>query len=301
MSSAPPRLFDERSLRQLGRLRLISRRARAGQIKGERRSTKRGTSIEFADYRDYVPGDDLRQVDWNVYARTDRPYVKLHEEEEDLAVHILLDASRSMAWPDDPAAPGAKFDFACRLAGLLGHMALAAGDKLSVTALRADGLQTYGPARGVGRTLDVFGWLDALTAEGVTELDGMLRHYALSATRPGFALLIGDLFSPRGYRDGFTALLARGFELAVIHTLAPDEVDPPLAGDLRLIDVETQAPQDVTVDGGLRSVYARRLQDWQDEIARFCRSRDAHYLPARTDTDPEQLITQDMRRTGLVG
>src|SRR5512141_2210541 len=115
-SSSSAKLLDERILHKLGRLRLIARRVRAGQMKGERRSTKRGTSIEFADYRDYVPGDDLRRVDWNVYARTERPFVKLHEEEEDLAVHILLDTSASMNWPEDHA-PGHKLDYARRLAG----------------------------------------------------------------------------------------------------------------------------------------------------------------------------------------
>src|SRR5216684_6021632 len=90
------RLFDEKTLRKLERLELIARRVRAGVMKGERRSNKRGTSIEFADYRDYTRGDDLRRVDWNVYARLERPYIKLLEEEEDLAVHVLLDASRSM-------------------------------------------------------------------------------------------------------------------------------------------------------------------------------------------------------------
>src|SRR4026207_2477449 len=95
------RLFDEKTLRKLERLTLVARRARAGRMKGERRSTKRGTSIEFADYRNYARGDDLRRVDWNVFARLDRPFIKLLEEEEDLAVHVLLDASRSMDYGAD--------------------------------------------------------------------------------------------------------------------------------------------------------------------------------------------------------
>jgi uncharacterized protein (DUF58 family) len=302
MTDATPvtRFIDEGALRKLGRLRLIARHPRAGQMKGERRSTKRGTSIEFADYRDYRPGDDLRLVDWNVYARTDRPYVKLHEEEEDLAVHIVLDASASMQWPeDDPHAN--KFVFARRLAGLLGHLALGAGDRLTVTALRADGLRQFGPVRGPAQRLRLFNWLAALEPAGITDLNLALRHYAQSAGRPGLALVISDLFSPGGYRDGLTALRARGNELAVIHTLAPDELDPPIAGDLRLIDVETGTPQDVTLDAGLRDIYRRRVNEWQHEVAAFCRTRGAHYVGALTDAPPEETILRGMRRAGVVG
>lgn len=299
MDASPPTLLDETVLRKLGRLRLVSRRARAGQMKGERRSTRKGTSIEFADYRDYVPGDDLRRVDWNVYARTERPYVKLHEEEEDLAVHVLLDASRSMDWPA-PGEAGHKLDFARRLAGLLGYLALAAGDRLAVTALRSDGLRQYGPARGRAHVLPLFAWLAALDSGGVTDLNASLRYYALNAGRPGLAILISDMFSPSGYEDGFNALGARGYELAVAHTLAPDELDPPFAGDLRLIDAETQAPQDITLDPGVRGFYSRRLAAWREEIGAFCRAREAHYIAIATGDAPEEVILRDMRHVGLV-
>lgn len=299
MSASPPTLLDETVLRKLGRLRLVSRRARAGQMKGERRSTRKGTSIEFADYRDYVPGDDLRRVDWNVYARTERPYVKLHEEEEDLAVHILLDASRSMDWPVQGEA-GHKLDFARRLAGLLGYLALAAGDRLAVTALRSDGLRRYGPARGRAHILPLFAWLAALDTGGVTDLNASLSYYALNAGRPGLAILISDMFSPSGYEGGLNALGARGYELAVAHTLAPDELDPPFAGDLRLIDAETQTPQDITLTPSLRGLYARRLAAWQEEIGAFCRAREANYIAVVTEDAPEEVILREMRHVGLV-
>jgi uncharacterized protein (DUF58 family) len=299
MNEAAPTLLDESVLRKLGRLRLASRRARAGQMKGERRSTRKGTSIEFADYRDYVPGDDLRRVDWNVYARTDRPYVKLHEEEEDLAVHVLLDASRSMDWPA-PGEPGHKIDYARRLAGLLGHLALTAGDRLTVTALRSDGLRQYGPARGRAHVLPLFAWLAAQDAGGVTDLSASLRYYALNAARPGLAIVISDMFSPSGYQDGLNALGARGYEIAIVHTLAADELDPPFAGDLRLIDAETQTPQDVTLDPSLRSLYVRRLAAWQEEIGAFCRARELNYIGVVTGEPPEEVILRDMRHVGLV-
>ena len=138
-------IFDEQTLRKLDRLALVAAQVRAGQIKGERRSTKRGTSIEFADYRDYTRGDDLRRVDWNVYARLERPFIKLLEEEEDLAVHVLLDASRSMDYGTDTQH---KFHYAQRLAAALGHIALAAGDRLTLIVLQGEAPSAqFGPAR----------------------------------------------------------------------------------------------------------------------------------------------------------
>ena len=293
-----PSLFDEKTLRKLDRLALVASQVRAGQIKGERRSTKRGTSIEFADYRDYTRGDDLRRVDWNVYARLERPFIKLLEEEEDLAVHLLLDASRSM---DYGAEEQHKFRYARRLAAALGYVALAAGDRLTLTVLRGDVVAAqFGPARGRGHTLRLLQFLDGLPAEGMTALDAALRTYALGAKRPGLAFVISDLFSPAGYRDGLGQLQGRGYEVSVFHLLAPDEMDPPLAGDLRLIDAETGDPQDVTLDGGLRDLYRKRVAAWRDEIEHYCLKRRVNYIPVTTDLAWDELVLYHLRRRGLI-
>src|SRR5436190_14266675 len=149
------RLFDEKTLRKLDRLTLVASRVRAGVMKGERRSTKRGTSIEFADYRNYTRGDDLRRVDWNIFARLERPFIKLLEEEEDLAVHLVLDASDSMNWPRNGLNPDQnKLRFAQRIVAALGHMALGSGDQLTVSVFGAPS-QMWGPSRGRGQTLSL--------------------------------------------------------------------------------------------------------------------------------------------------
>jgi uncharacterized protein (DUF58 family) len=173
-------IFDEKTLRKLDRLALAASQVRAGQIKGERRSLKRGTSIEFADYRDYTRGDDLRRVDWNVFARLERPYIKLLEEEEDLAVHVLLDASRSMdygAAGDKEGESKNKFRYAQRLAAALGYVALAAGDRLTLAALSGEGLVAQiGPARGRGHTMRLLKFLQDQPPAGSTNLDAALRR-----------------------------------------------------------------------------------------------------------------------------
>ncbi len=293
-------LFDEKTLRKLDRLALAATRVRAGQVKGERRSTKHGTSVEFADYRNYARGDDLRRVDWNVYARLERPFVKLLEEEEDLAVHLLVDASKSMEWGEGTFN---KLDYALILTAALGYIALAAGDRLTVTMLRDAKTTTparFGPARGRGHIMRLLQYLDEQDGQGQTDLDKQLRDYALAGGRPGLAFVITDMFSPSGYQAGVSALQGRGYEVSLLHVLAPDELDPPLAGDLRLIDVESGQGQDVTLDSGLRALYLRRVAAWRDEIEAFCLRRDVHYVPVETSTAWDRLVLFNMRRQGLI-
>ncbi len=290
-------LLDDTFLRKLSNLKMVTRRVRTGQVAGERRSTRRGTSVEFADYRDYTHGDDLRRVDWNIYARLERPYVRLFEEEEDLAVYILLDGSGSMDWG---AGEGNKWLCARQLAAALGYITLAGGDHLAVAAIRYPQPVFFGPVRGQGNVLRLFEWLETLKAEGTTDLNAALRACALSGRRAGLAILISDMFSPTGFTDGLTALAASGHEIAIIHVLASDEIDPPLGGDLRLLDVEGGAPQEVTVDAGVLALYRRRLAAWQEEIRALCRARDARYLPVATEVPLERIVLYEMRRTGLV-
>ena len=291
-------LFDESTLRKLNQLTLVASRIRAGGIQGDRRSTKRGSSVEFADYRNYTPGDDLRRLDWNIYARLDRPFIKLFEEEEDLSVTILLDGSRSMAWGEGGLH---KFDYARRLAAGLGSVALAAGDQLSIVLLQ-DGRvgAEYGPARGQAALPRLFGFVDGLQAGGKTDLNASMRQVALKPRRPGLVIVISDLLSAEGYDEGLRQLLGRGNEAALIHVLAPDELDPPLTGDLQLVDVETGQEQDVSLGGGLRSLYRERAQAWVHSIQVDCRKRGIRYLELTTSQPWDQALLLDMRRAGVV-
>jgi len=313
-------LFDQSTLRQLDRLMLIASRAHPGLMKGERRSTRRGTSIEFADYREYTPGDDLRRIDWNVYARLDRPFIKVLEEEEDLAVHILIDSSASMDWPRpstndiaDKNIADHKLTCASRIAAGLGYMTLGSGDWLTVTTLtgsvtnqpsdQAADLQRntqWGAHRGRQWTLDLLRYLNQVSASGWLDLNEAIIGYAMRAKRVGLLILISDLLSPSGYETGLNALVGRGYEVAILHTLAPDELDPPLAGDLRLIDIETGQVQEVTIDAALRDRYLHRLDTWQMEIKQFCSHRGIHYVQVNTTQSWITPILNDLRRAGVV-
>jgi uncharacterized protein (DUF58 family) len=291
-------IFDESTLRKLNHLTLAAALVRAGVMKGERRSTRRGSSIEFADYRDYTPGDDLRRLDWNIFARLDRPYTKLLEEEEDLEVHLLMDASQSMDWGD---GEGHKFRYAARLAGALGAIALNAGDRLTTLALHSGRPPAqFGPSRGQQALLRYLTFLEGLAPAGQTDLNASLRAYAFGARRPGLAVLISDLLAPGGCEAGLAQLQNRGDEVVVIHLLSPDEVDPPLAGDLRLVDVETGQGQEVSLDGGLRDLYRKRLGQWQEGLRAFCRKRSIRYLPFITSLPWEKAVLFEMRKTAFV-
>jgi uncharacterized protein (DUF58 family) len=293
------KIFDEATLRKLEQLTLTADRVRVGVMKGERRSRKRGTSIEFADYRNYTHGDDLRRLDWNVFARLERPFIKLLEEEEDLAVHLLVDSSLSMNWPDEEAELN-KMNYALRLAGALAHIGLAAGDQVTVTLLSSSGDQRWGPYRGRHNTLRLLQFLETGRAAGITNLNLALRNYALHSRRPGLLFVLSDLFSPAGYREGLNALQSRGYEVGLLHLLSPDETDPPVGGDVKLVDVETGADAEITLDVSTLHLYRERFQEWQSEIAAYCQGRGVHYIPLTTDYPWERLVMQTLRVKGLV-
>jgi uncharacterized protein (DUF58 family) len=295
-------LFDPGTLRKLEQLSIVASQVRAGAIKGERRSNRRGTSIEFADYRDYVKGDDLRRVDWNIYARFDRPFIKLLEEEEDLATHFILDASASMFWPseNDATFSHIKLVWALRVLAGLAYISLVSGDHVSITALRGDADMIWGPHRGRAYLLPLLKDLEKIESFGQVDFNQKLRTYALRARRPGVCVVLSDMMNESGFRDGLSALQGRGFEITLIHLLSPDEVNPRLDGDLRLIDVETGLPQEVTVDQEMMDVYQGRLLAWREEIGEFCLKRGIHYVTVETSSPWEELILSQLRRLGVL-
>lgn len=292
-------LFDESTLRKLNQLTLVASRLRSGAIKGERRSSKRGSSVEFADYRDYTPGDDLRRLDWNIYARLERPFIKLLEEEEDLAVHILLDGSKSMDWPTEADSALHKFRYVQRIAAGLGAVALAAGDSLSIGFLQNGRVAAeFGPARGQAALPRLFRFLEDLEPGGETNLDSALKAYFIPPRRAGLLILISDLFDDA--QDTILRHLRQPHEAALLHVLSPDELDPPLTGDLQLVDVETGSSQEVSLDGGLRSLYRQRAAAWIQSIQSDCRKQGARYLNIVTDRPWEQVILLELRKVGVV-
>jgi uncharacterized protein (DUF58 family) len=310
-------LFDAAFLRKLERLSIVSHKLRAGRMKGERRSTRRGNSVEFADYRNYTPGDDLRRVDWNAYARLERLFIKLFMEEEDITVHVLLDASKSMDWGDTrpvfglgagaAAASAASADqnkliYAKRTAAALGYIGLAGFDRLTVAAFQRGAISRFAPVRGRGHAVSLLRFIAGVQGGGETDLDASLRAYAAHARFPGVCFILSDFFTAQGGTEGLTALQAAGHEIHVLHILAPAEVRPELAllGDLRLRDSETGQTQEVSIDSGLLDLYADKFAEWQGALAGFCRRRGINYLQVTTDQPFDELVLHYLRRRGVL-
>ena len=287
-------LLEPEFLRKLEQLSLMSKKVFAGQLKGERRSTRRGTSVEFADYRNYTLGDDLRYIDWNTYARLEKLFLKLFVEEEDLHVYLLLDGSQSMAYGEP-----SKFDYARRVAASLGYIGLTNFDRIGATVF-ADKMRDYlAPVRGRAQVFPFFQFLETARVGGQTSLAGSLKEYALRTRRPGIAILISDFFDPE-WETGLKALLHRRFQVACIHTLDRSEVRPDMLGDLKLVDCETGEEREITVSAGLLKEYQKAVDQFCGGIQETCRRYGCDYFQAITDVPFEDLILKWLRTSGLV-
>jgi uncharacterized protein (DUF58 family) len=282
--------FPPEFLAQLERLSLLSRRAFRGSIKGERRSPRRGHSVEFADYRAYGHGDDLRYVDWNIYGRLERLHVKLFVDEEDLCLHLLVDGSASMQF-----GMPSKLEYAVRTAAALGFVGLVNHERVGVGILRQRASEGWPPARGRNQIVPMLDFLAGVDPVGPTRLNEALSDYAARTREPGLAVLLSDLLDPAGFETGARALLERRFDVHIIHLLDPREMNPDLAGDLRLEDVETGEIRDITVDAETVRGYRERLSQFLQRVESFCRTHEIGYHRVVTDTPVEEFVVAQLR------
>ncbi len=290
------RLLDADFLKRLEQLTLVSRRIFRGRLKGERRSARRGFSSEFADYRNYVEGDDLRFIDWNIYGRLDRLFLKLFLEEEDLHVHVLVDVSRSM----DFGAPG-KLGYARQVAAAVAYVALCNLDRVQVHAFGESLARSSGALRGQRSARRLFEFLESLAPAGRTSLAAACR--ALVQTRSfgrGVAVVISDFLDPDGYEEGLRLLIGHKLDVHAVQLLAPEELDPPLVGDLRLVDAEDGSVQEITVSQPLLAQYRATVEAFREGLREFCVRRGAGYAFGSTATPFDQLVLTYLRESGLL-
>jgi uncharacterized protein (DUF58 family) len=304
-------LFDTGFLRKLEQLHLLSRKIFKGRLKGERRSKKRGQSVEFADYRNYVIGDDLRYLDWNLFGRLERLFLKMYEEEEELSVTIFLDTSESMGFGNP-----AKIEYAKRIAAALGYIALCSFDTVLVLPLannvgahggapessetRAHSRAPLRPVHGKRMALRFFQSIAELPCEGKTTLNESLREQALKARRAGVSIVISDFLSPDGYEQGLTHLLARHNDIFAFHVLAPDELSPDFLGDWRVVDSETGATQEVSISRGQLKKYQQTVNNFCQRLKEYCTHRGINYMFTSTGEPFEDLMLKYIRAAGMV-
>lgn len=288
-------LLDDDFLRKIERLSLVSRKVFAGKMRGERRSKKRGVSIEFADYRDYAQGDDPRFIDWNIYGRLDRLFLKLFLEEEDLHVFALVDASQSMALGTPP-----KIEYAKKVAAALAYIALCNLDRAAVHAFAGDLGKTFPLTRGKRQVWRLFDFLGGIEAEGPTGLAAACRRFAMRRQGKGIVAVVSDFLDKRGYEEALKLLLGRKYDVVVCQVLAPEDVDPPAEGDLKLVDIEDADTAEVSLTQELRKAYRRNLESFCGGLKEFCRKHGFAYLFATTDRPFDRLILNYLRTIGLV-
>ena len=293
--TAPNELLSPSLLARLERLELVSRKVFRGRMKGERRSKRKGQSVEFSDFRNYVPGDDLRFIDWNLYARLDKLFLKLFLEEEDLHFYSLIDASSSMDFGDPT-----KLHYAKQLAAALGFVGLCRADRVKVSSLGATTKNPPPTLRGRRSMWQMMEYLNAVEAgENISLHDGV-RNFVLRNSGKGIVILISDLMDKSGYESAIRMLLAQQMDIYVIHLLSPEEVEPEITGDLKLVDSEDGDIAEITVSRPLLTKYKRTLASFVDGAREFCNRRGIMYLMTRTDTPVEQLVTNYLRQRGLV-
>jgi uncharacterized protein (DUF58 family) len=316
-------LLDSALIARISRLDLASNRIFSGKLKGERRSKKRGESVEFADHRPYVRGDDLRHIDWNIYARLDALFLKLFMEEEDLSLHIVIDATESAACGEPN-----KFHFMQQTAMALGYIGLVNLNRVAVTAIggsvetpgvrngeapAANGAPPSGATpngdaaipsirdlRGRRRTHDLARFLCSLRPGGAADFGAAAKRIALARRGRGVMIVLSDFFMKEGYETGLRLLAGRGYDLFALQVLSPQEVSPDITGDLRLVDVEDGDRAEVTIAAPLLKKYKSTLGTYCAGLREFCSRREINALTVQTDTPVDTLLLDYLRRRGVV-
>jgi uncharacterized protein (DUF58 family) len=295
MTPQTPIFLEPEFLKKLERLRLVAKRLAGSAAKGEHPSVRRGFSLEFSDYRKYQSGDDLRYVDWNIYRRLGRLWLKLFTAEEEMNIYLLVDASRSMAEGDPP-----KLDYAKKVAAALGYIGLKNLDKVGGAGFTDDLVAPLSLGRGKKQILAFFNFLAALAGKGETGLDRSMRSFSKLFPRSGLVIVLSDLFDPRGWRAGLEELLKQKNDVLVIHIVDDGELAPAARGDLTLFDVESRRERRLFVDPALLARFQQELDAYCGEIESFCRGRGIHYLRARTSTPFDEFVLLTLRERRAV-
>jgi uncharacterized protein (DUF58 family) len=281
-------LLDPAFLRRLAKLRVLARRRFAGASAGARRSTRRGSSAEFADHRPYYPGDDIRRVDWNAYARLEELVLRLFVAEEDLSLYLLVDTSASLGVGDKLAAGK-------RIAAGLGYVGLTGSDRVSVWPFAASVSTEMAPTRGRKRVGTLLRALDALEADGETDLARTVDAFLARRPRPGLVAVISDFLDPQGFARPLDRLIGERHEPVLFHVVDPEELDPTPGGDLVLVDAERGREVEVSLDERALRAYRARVRAFIEELEGFAKKRGLFYGRIATGTDFEDVLLSYLR------
>ena len=288
-------LLQNSVLDRLQRLRICPVGRRTSRSRGEHLSGKGGTSTEFCDYRDYSPGDDTRFVDWNIFARLHRPYLKQFHKEEERNVVLLIDASASMKFEG-------KLDLAKQLAAAFGVMGLLNNERVSayVSHQAENAPDRLPPCRGRSSLRSTFQFIEGIQSQGDAPLDRaielLLRHHA----GRGVCVILSDFLTFGDLKRGMNLLYSAGLEPLGIQILSPQEIEPELTSDFRLVDTETQDTLDISSSADLLVLYQEYRQRLEEDLALLCRRRSGRFLSLSSTTSIESVLFDQLRRRGWI-
>jgi len=306
--SVEPMLTDD-LMRRVERLVLQARARISGTMQGKRRSVRLGGSMEFADYRPYAPGDDLRRLDWHVYARTGKPYIKQYLDEQEVDIYLYVDVTASMGFPAGKCETGregigqrsgwTKLDVACRLAACVGYAALCSYDRVSINLFGERLSARLSPLRGKGSAFRMFDFLQHVAMEPRGDLAGVFMNSASLPARPGISFVFSDFLFAHGVEDSLKALRAARQEVVAVQILSPEELTPNLSGDLRLIDSETNTGKEVAISMSVLKAYERSVHRLTRHLERFCFEQGIVHQLAVTSVPVEDMVLREFRRKGI--
>jgi uncharacterized protein (DUF58 family) len=288
-------LLDAQFMAKLDSIDVLSRKILQGKMQGERRSKRRGQSVEFADHRPYVAGDDLRFVDWNIYGRLEQLFLKLFLEEQDLTMHIAIDTSSSISM----GMPSKEL-FIKRISAALAYIGLVNNNRVTLSSFSGGVTGQLSGMRGRTYIPRMADFLLSSQADGVSDFDNACRHLVSGRTGSGIMIVLSDFLFKEGLDSGMRRLLSRNYDLYFIQVLSPQEMEPDLSGDLKLVDIEDADTAEVTVSAPLLGFYKRNLAAWCNEIKDFCTRRNAVYVLGRSDDSVEALTLNYLRRIRLL-
>ncbi|QDG54125.1 DUF58 domain-containing protein [Persicimonas caeni] len=287
--------FDDEFLKKLEYLYIISKKIVAGKNQAERKTRIVGSGIEFADHRSYSPGDDFRGLDWKVYARTEKLFLRLFEEEEDLYIYFLLDCSRSMLLGEPT-----KWDYAKKVAAALGYIGLSNLDRVSIIPFSSKLDGRLPPSRGKAQIYKIFDFLRNLEAGEHTSLEDAFSTFVAQNKRRGIAVVLSDFYDPRGFEEGLNKLRYHKFEPIVVHVYDERELNPTVQGELQLVDVETGDVREITLTPEVVKEYRQAFYEFSEELEEYCTKKQVLYFRTPIQEPFDELILRIFRAGGFI-
>ena len=292
-------LFDAAFLGRVEQLALLARRMATGGARANRRSKVVGSGIEFADHRGYSPGDDLRNVDWRLFARTERLNLKLFEEEEDLAVYFLLDSSTSMTLTAD--GQRTPLDRALQVSAALAYIALSNLDRVAVIPFGERVVAPMRPVRGRGQFFTLLRALSRLPPGGQTDIQAAFSGWLRTAPRPGLAVILSDFFDAKGLGTALRLLAYRGFEPMVLQLVDRSLLEADVQGDLAIVDCETGQVREIVLTPRLLADYRVAFEALGHDVQRAASEVAARYLQVDVSVPFDEVVMRIFRAGGFLG